>query len=140
MYWEKIVRFIHAIFMVFILIAPFTNFELLLSYHFIIIPFLWMHWITNNDICALTFIESKITGEDMDSTYMASIINPIYQIKNRDFYIITAVLFVITTYRLYSKYNFGLLRLSFNEVKKVFQKTLAKLPTPPNKIGSVLED
>jgi hypothetical protein len=140
MYWEKIVKFIHTIFIVFILTAPFTNYELLLSYHFIIIPFLWMHWITNNDICALTVIESKITGKDMDSTYMASIINPIYQIKNKDFYIISAILFAITTYRLYSKYNFGLLRLSFGEVKKMVKKAIDKLPTPPNKIGSVLVD
>lgn len=135
MYWEKIVKFLHTVFIIFILIAPFTNIELLLSYHFIIIPFLWMHWITNNDICALTVIESKITGKEMDSTYMASIINPIYQIKNKDFYIITAILFLITSYRLYNKYEFGLIRLSFNQMKRIVQHAISKLPTPPNPIG-----
>ena len=135
MYWNNIVRFIHALFIIFVLIAPFTNFELLLSYHFIIIPFLWLHWITNNDICALTVMESKMTGVDMESTYMASIINPIYQIKSKHFYIITAVLFLLSTYRLHTQYDFQLLKLTFYQMKKIANLALSKLPTPPNTIG-----
>lgn len=135
MYWNNVVRFIHALFIIFVLIAPFTNFELLLSYHFIIIPFLWLHWITNNDICALTVIESKLTGVDMESTYMGSIINPIYQIKNVHFYIITTVLFLISTYRLYTQFDFRLLKLTYGEMKKVANAVISQIPTPPNEIG-----
>ena len=135
MYWNNVVRFIHAIFIIFVLIAPFTNFELLLSYHFIIIPFLWLHWITNNDICALTLIESKLTGVDMNSTYMGSIISPIYQIQNFHFYIITAVLFLISAYRLYTQFDFRLLKRTYSEMKKVVNTVITQIPTPPNEIG-----
>jgi hypothetical protein len=115
--WPNFVRFVHGIFVLFILLAPFSNVELLLTYHFIIVPFLWMHWYTNNDVCALTLIESKLRGiENTSETYLGSIINPIYQIQNKDMYIITGILFLITTYNLHYTYNFNLLKQSYHQV------------------------
>ena len=120
--WNNCVRLIHTLFVIFVLFAPFAPWELIVTYHFIIIPFLWMHWYTNNDVCALTLLESKLRGIESDSTYVGSIINPIYQIKNRDFYIATAILFLITTYRLNSQFHFGLLKLTISQIKSLIMK------------------
>ena len=120
--WENCVSFLHTVFITFVIFAPFAPWELIVTYHFIIIPFLWMHWYTNNDVCALTLLESKLRGVESSSTYIGSIINPIYQIKNRDFYIITAVLFLITTYRLKSEFDFGLLKLSYYQIKYIIKQ------------------
>ena len=124
--WSLCVRIIHTLFVAFILLAPFSNIELLLTYHFIIVPFLWIHWYTNNDVCALTLIESKLRGiENTSDTYIGSIINPIYKIKNNDFYIITAFLFIITSYNLYYTYNFNLLKLTFTQLSYLFRSAIS---------------
>ena len=124
--WSLFVNVIHTLFVAFILIAPFSNIELLLTYHFIIVPFLWIHWYTNNDVCALTLIESKLRGiENTSDTYIGSIINPIYKIQNKDFYIITAILFIITSYNLHYTYNFNLLKLTFTQLSYLFNKVFS---------------
>ena len=119
--WPNCVKIIHALFVVFVLLAPFSNVELLLTYHFIIIPLLWIHWYTNNDICALTLIESKLRGiENTSDTYIGSIINPIYRLQNKDIYVITAILFLVTSYNLNYTYNFTLLKLTVNQLIYIF--------------------
>lgn len=122
MNWAICVKIIHTLFVAFVLLAPFSNIELLLTYHFIIVPFLWMHWLTNNDVCALTLIESKLRGiEDTSDTFIGSIINPIYKIQNKDFYWITGILFLITTYNLHYTFNFNLLKLTLHQIAFLFK-------------------
>jgi hypothetical protein len=120
--WSSCVKIIHTLFIVFVLLAPFSNIEILLTYHFIIVPFLWVHWYTNNDVCALTLIESKLRGiENTSDTFIGSIINPIYKIQNKDFYWITAILFLITTYNLHYTFNFNLLKLTIHQIVLCFK-------------------
>lgn len=123
--WANCVKIIHALFIAFVLMAPFSNIELLLTYHFIIVPFLWIHWYTNNDVCALTLVESKLRGiKNTSDTYIGSIINPIYNIQHKDYYIITLVLFLITAYNLRYTYNFSLLKLTINQLKYIIKYPL----------------
>ena len=123
--WSICIKIIHTLFVAFVLLAPFSNIELLLTYHFIIVPFLWIHWYTNNDVCALTLIESKLRGiEDTSDTCIGSVINPIYKVQNKDFYIITAVLFVITAYNLNNTFHFNLLKLTFNQLGYLFNSAV----------------
>ena len=115
----KIIRIIHYLFLAFMIFVPFFGGELLLSYHFITVPFLILHWLTNNDVCALTLIESKLTGKTEDQTFIGNIIKPIYNmhLESKHYYWITAILFAVTTYRLWSVYQFKYLRLVWSIVK-----------------------
>lgn len=131
-FWASVVRILHTLFIMFILVAPFLNYELFLSYHFIIVPFLWLHWWTNNDICALTMLESSLTGQKSDHTFMGSLIKPIYNIQNRDFYIATAILFAIVTYRLYNEYNFNLVKLSALQMERIIRSAVDSISSLKN--------
>lgn len=101
-----LIKYIHIGFILFVLLVPFIGNEFLLNYHFITIPFLLMHWLTNNDTCALSLMESKLRGMDETQTFMGRLVKPVYNIQSRDFYIACVILFMITTYRLYYQYQF----------------------------------
>lgn len=110
-----IIYLIHLLFVLFIVIAPFTNINFILTLHCIIVPFLFLHWITNNDICALTLLEhyirKKIYGKNIDENqgFIAQIINPIFHFPNDNkklntqINIITFILFLISSLKLYRK-------------------------------------
>lgn len=106
--YSIIIKAIHLLFVLFIVLTPFFGNEFMLTYHFIAIPFLVLHWITNNDTCALTLLESKVRGVDDDQTFIGNIIKPIYNahLTSKHYYWIMAVLFLITTLRLHYTYHF----------------------------------
>ena len=71
-----------------------------MKYHSIIIPFLFFHWYTN-DSCFLTEIEKIITGKtDNKSTFIGSILDPIYNITDKEIKYVTFCLWIITLYKL----------------------------------------
>ena len=115
----QLIRAIHVCFIAFVLLAPFCPFELLLTYHLMIIPFLWFHWIINDNTCALTMIESKLRGVEPSTTFVGSVVNPIYEPKTYQYYIITAILFAITVYRLKCQYDFFILKATFGQIKAI---------------------
>ena len=125
----KIVRVMHYLFMIFMVLTPFVGNELLLSYHFITVPFLLLHWITNNDVCALTLMESKLTGVPEDQTFTGSVIKPIYNmhLESKHYYWISILLFAVTIYRLWSVYNFGYLRLVWRVTTGLFWKVFGMI-------------
>lgn len=117
--WLWLIRLVHYVTVIFLITAPFLPSELLLTYHAITVPFLWMHWITNNDVCALTVLESAIRKRDRQHTFLGSLINPIFQIQNKHFYYATGILFIITMIRLYYTYEFGLARQTYSQFSKI---------------------
>ena len=48
--------------------------------------FLWAHWYLNNDVCALTMIESYCFDLPKDQTFFGNLVSPIYKITNREIY------------------------------------------------------
>lgn len=110
-----IIYLFHALFVLFILLAPFTNINAILTLHCVTVPFLFLHWITNNDICALTLLEYHIRkyiyGEQVKNNhgFIAQIINPIFHFPNNNkdidthIHIITFILFLISSFKLYKK-------------------------------------
>jgi hypothetical protein len=110
-----IIHLIHLLFVLFIVLAPLSNINAILTLHCVTVPFLFLHWITNNDVCALTLAEyhirKKLYGEKVNDTdgFLARIINPIFHFPNdnkdldRHIHIITFVLFLISSYKLYRK-------------------------------------
>ena len=110
-----IIYLIHLLFVLFILLAPFSNINAILTLHCVTIPFLFLHWVTNNDICALTlaeyYIRKKLYGEKVNGKdgFIAQIINPIFHFPNNNkdldtqIHVVTFILFLISSYKLYRK-------------------------------------
>lgn len=61
------------------------------------------HWVINNDTCALTIIESWISGKPSDQTFIGRIVKPIYNIKDTQITYITLILLLIAMIRLMKK-------------------------------------
>jgi len=112
----NIIRTLHVIFVMFVIFVPFLNIDYLLCVHLIIVPFLILHWICNTNTCALTIIEKKLRQEiygdtKNDECITCKLIEPVYDFKKNynKFSIIiytgTILLWCITVWVLYSKYN-----------------------------------
>jgi hypothetical protein len=64
----------------FICFVPFFGGDYLLSLHFIIVPFLMLHWVTNQSVCALTEIEKLVRGGcESKDTFFGQVMEPIYK-------------------------------------------------------------
>ena len=125
----NLIMFIHFCVVLFVVIIPFTNSNYFLLMHSVIVPFIMIHWMLNDNTCILSIAEKKIRehlygGEIADDDcFTCRIINPIYDFKanNQDFstiiYIITSVLWLISAGKLYNKYKNG-------EIKTIYDFTI----------------
>jgi len=115
----QLIVLIHTLFVLFVVITPFSNSNYFLLLHAIVVPFVMLHWLLNNNMCALTLFEKKlrekITGTitDKKECFTCKIIEPIYDFKNNYkeraalIYAGTTLLFGIRSYKLYKKYKQG---------------------------------
>jgi hypothetical protein len=80
----EFIRVIHFLLVVFIIVTPFCGTPYMLSMHFLIVPFIMAHWLTNQTVCALTEMEKLLTGKDCDDeTFFGKIVGPVYKFKTR---------------------------------------------------------
>ena len=111
-----IILTIHTLFASFIILTPFIGNNYFMLLHFIIVPFVALHWYIEDNTCALTIIEYNIRKycygkANRKDCYMAKIVEPVYDFKqnNRDnalsIYIITFALWIITIMKLYENYK-----------------------------------
>ena len=101
-----VIKFVHFVLIMFIIVVPFTNSEWLLTLHAIGLPGLIIHWITNNNVCSLTLLESQLTGESTDRTFIGKIIHPFFELNNYTVYAVVIGLWSLTLYKLYpTKYR-----------------------------------
>lgn len=103
------IQLIHLLFVMFIVIVPFTNDKKLLTLHALVIPVLYLHWITNDNSCALTLMERNlrhVTGKSIDDCFTCKIIDPIFKFSenNRDIniyiYLFTFGLWCISVFKI----------------------------------------
>lgn len=104
----NIVWFIHLVIVLLIVGVPFTNQKVLLKKYVIVIPFLIVHWIMNDDTCALTILEKKLRNVSKDEAFIQKVVSPIYKIPN-DVYgklckIVIMCLYCIVLYKLRFKF------------------------------------
>lgn len=104
----------HILIILFVILTPFTKSNYLLFMHSFILPFIMIHWITNNDICVLTALEKHIRKKlnknlNKDDCFTCRIINPVFNFdknyENKFNYIILILLLFITLFKLYKKYK-----------------------------------
>lgn len=114
-----LIKCLHMIFVMFVVIVPFSNSNYLTCVHCIIIPFVLIHWVLNNNICALTVLEKyvgkMVYGDAYDTVecFTCRLIEPVYDVaKNhkayiRFLYLSMISLWIIGTCNLIYKYRKG---------------------------------
>jgi len=124
----NIIQIIHILVRIFLVATPFFGDQYLLSLHAITIPFVMMHWASNQTVCALTELEKFVSGNKEEDTFfgqifvpiyknesfVGTILKPIYTVKDKDeekrlVWVGLALLWFITLYRL-SLSDFSYLR------------------------------
>lgn len=82
----NIVFFIHLVLVIIIIFIPFSNSNCYLLYFIIFIPFIILHWLSNNDTCVLTLLEKKLrnanTKEKEQECFTQKIISPVFTFTN----------------------------------------------------------
>lgn len=53
-----------------------------LELYSLFIPFVFFHWIMNDDTCCLTQMEMYFTGEEKSKTFMARVLDPVYNVDD----------------------------------------------------------
>ena len=111
----NIIFLIHLIFLLWILIIPFTNDRRHLEFYSIVIPFLFFHWSVNDDTCALTQAEIAMTGKSKDETFMGRLVGPIYKMEENDVNKMTKTIFFALW--AFVQYRLGVFDTFFDELK-----------------------
>lgn len=79
------IHYIHAGLLFSGFLIPFFNEEKLLIAYSVVIPFLFFHWSTNNDTCAITLLEQAVRGEsDKSKTFVGQLMNGVYILPEND--------------------------------------------------------
>lgn len=79
-----IIKFIHVLVVLFLVFTPFFGGEYFLTIHLMVVPFILLHWITNQSVCALTEMEKIVTGKTCDEeTFFGQVVGPIYKFKTQ---------------------------------------------------------
>lgn len=111
-----IITIIHACFLTGVILIPFSNSNYLLLIYIIIMPFIMLHWILNNNNCSLTLLErelrKKIYGKYSKADCLTCrLIEPVYDfLKNNQkfsilIYLITLLLLFMAIFKLGYKYK-----------------------------------
>lgn len=115
----SIITLVHILYILFVVVVPFTNNTYLLFMHSIIVPFMIFHWVINNNMCALTLLEhhmrNQINGAPVDKSecFTAKLVEPIYDFKQNHeqfstfIYAVTIGLWLISVGKLIKKYRDG---------------------------------
>jgi hypothetical protein len=98
-------------------VTPFIGNNQLLIYHALIIPFIILHWLLNENTCFLTIMERKIKYEmygvlpNKTDCISHKLVAPIYDFADDNksleifIYMITISLWMVTIYKLYYRYK-----------------------------------
>jgi len=114
-----LINILHVIVILFVVCAPFSSSNYFLTMHTIIVPFILLHWILNNNTCSLTLAEKYIRQQTYgvtvcdDECYSYKFIAPIYDFnKNHEAYsqfsyALCISLWAFSVYKLSSKISDG---------------------------------
>jgi len=95
----------HILIILFVLIAPFSQIPYILGLHVTLCITLIVHWIYNNDTCALSIMESKLRGVDYTQSFSHKFVSPLYNISetkwSRIIWTITIIAMIVSGYKLY---------------------------------------
>lgn len=116
----NIIFLLHTIFLLAILIIPFTNNRENLEFYSLLIPFLFFHWSVNDDTCALTQLEMSMTGQKKEETFMGRLVGPIYKMPDDDINKFTKSIFFVLWAIV--QYRIGHFDFLINQTKQYFKE------------------
>ena len=78
-----LVAVVHAGVLAFGVLAPFSTQDAVLAAYVLIMPLVWVHWVLNDDTCALTLLERRLRGLTCDEeSFIYRIVSPVYKIRD----------------------------------------------------------
>ncbi len=111
-YAANIVRLLHLALVIFVITVPFLGGNpswSLFAVHVMTVITLLVHWVSGQNACFLTLLESKLRGIPSTNSFMHSIVTPVYQIDNAKLreivHAVTPVLGLISAVRLSSRWD-----------------------------------
>lgn len=75
----NLVLVLHILFVAFVVAAPFTGNEELITLHVLVLPFVCFHWLMANDSCFLTLVEQRLRGVNTNQSFFHSLMSPLYK-------------------------------------------------------------
>lgn len=75
---------LHALFVAFLTWAPFSSCDVAIVGCALLMPCLWVHWLLNDDTCALTLLERKLRGVENCDSFFYNLVSPIYKPRDAD--------------------------------------------------------
>ena len=115
-----LINVLHLIVIIFVVAVPFSNSNYLLMLHIIVVPFIMLHWLLNNNTCCLTLMEKYIREKttsggkvNTEDCFSYKLISPIYDFNNNHgnfslfIYAITIGLWGISVHNLGTKFYNG---------------------------------
>lgn len=101
---------VHLAFIAWMIYAPFSGVDEFVMMHAIVVPFLYLHWYSNSDGCALTLLEKYVRGLEHDSeSFIHKIVAPIYVIDDASLkklvFWITGALWLVSLRKLYVRFK-----------------------------------
>ena len=134
---SNIIWIIHLCIVIFVLLLPFAKSPYFLLLHTVFVPFLILHWMTNNNTCVLTTAEKYFrdvkTKKEEEDCFTCRLINPMFDFRKNHInqstfiYVITIGLWLISSGRLFSKYNNGEIN-NFAELFVIHKPTMSFPP------------
>lgn len=92
---------IHAAFAGFMVLAPFASDRAWVAAHALVTPFLWLHWLLNDDTCALTLVEARLRGVADRDSFVYKVVSPVYKIRDEECWYASAALWAVSVFRLW---------------------------------------
>lgn len=114
-----LINIIHLMVIIFVLATPFTNSNYLMLLHIIVIPFIIIHWVFNNNTCCLTIVEKMIrektigTNVKAEDCFTYKLVAPIYDFSKEHetfstfIYILTISVWLISVFNISNKVYSG---------------------------------
>lgn len=81
LFLADIIYLIHLSFVIVMLIAPYVNMKIFHKFYYVMVPTLFLRWLTNYSKCSVTMFESKLRGIKECDGFIYRIITPIYKFK-----------------------------------------------------------
>lgn len=99
---------LHMALLAFVVFGPWTSDKLLLLLYMMSIPFIQLHWVTNNDTCALTIAECKLRGVRPERSFFHSLVSPVYNLHQETesiaLWVVSFVLWLVAVGRYYGHF------------------------------------
>lgn len=105
----NLIYVLHLLLLVFVCVGPFVSDKLILMLYIMSVPFIQLHWVTNNDTCALTVAECALRGVQPTDSFFHKLVSPVYKLNAKTesimLWIVSFALWLIAVHRYYKLYE-----------------------------------